>query len=740
MNRAEQILKREMRLSKKTKVRIGIAVSFFCILSVIFCFFIYRATKKTLNAMATQSITNISRLNKDSVSRAIDNRNTLMETLADRLGRKGIEEPQEILAELTDFRENYRFAKMGFLNKEGEVYLTDGSVMEASKLALPEDIWDGSSHITESRPFYVGDDYMSNTFSSPVIRDGQIQYVLVATCYSFYLTERMDTSYMDGKGHTFLLDAQGKVVLYPHHYNNEEYNELMEYISKTPEIRPKGVGDYYFVYGGERYFAHVEELGINDWFLLTCLRELDVFEEGRSIITAVYLVAGVLWLIIFLLIGVTVYSIHQNRADQVKKMYYDKLLGIPNRDALSLVYAKLPKQALTELYLSVFDIDRFKEFNYIYGDEKGDSLLKYIAQTLLEMDSELYLFRYVSDCFIALNTGKDREDLERKMDAALKRFGEDVEAGLMPPFDISAGIRKIRPAESLRFVISDALVARDGVKGNHLNSYAFYDEEIRQKRLSYMKLQSAFPTALRDGEIHVYYQPKVDMYTGEIIGVEALARWINKDGKMIVPGDFIPCLEASRQIIQLDEEILRQVCVQMREMEEEGLPVCPVSVNLSRVHLRNPGILPKIEEIIRSNQVDPAKLSFEITETVFFEDSIPLNAIVEYLHALGCRVEMDDYGVGVSGPNSLASNSFDAVKLDKSLTDGIDNEKVEDVIRSTVQMVRKWGMDILIEGVEEKEQAKRLMELGCFCAQGYYFYKPMPESKYRELLRRTSKR
>ncbi|MDO5142503.1 MAG: EAL domain-containing protein, partial [Eubacteriales bacterium] len=177
------------------------------------------------------------------------------------------------------------------------------------------------------------------------------------------------------------------------------------------------------------------------------------------------------------------------------------------------------------------------------------------------------------------------------------------------------------------------------------------------------------------------------------------------------------------------------VCRQMRSMIADKLPVRVVSVNLSRVHLRESGLLPKLEEIIRAHDIDPAMLSFEITESALYEDAIPLRSIVEHLHSLGCRVAMDDYGVGVSGPKSLTSYRFDTVKLDKSFVDDLYNPKVADLVRSTSYLVKKWGMRVVAEGVETKEQARKLVGLGCVYAQGFYYAKPMPEQEYRALLR-----
>ncbi|MDO5134723.1 MAG: EAL domain-containing protein [Eubacteriales bacterium] len=735
MNQTDRILKKELSLSRRDLIGIAIGMAAFYILSIVFCFGIYSSTKGIVSRQAARSITNISQLNKDSVSGSLMNLRALLETLSVRLEESEEEDGEAILRELEDFGRSFDLFKIGFMDQSRMAYFTDGTSLDASGLPVAEEVWDDQFHLTESHPPYSGGEYMVNTLSYPVCFGGELRYVLIANYYSIRLTERMNLSAMGGKGCTFLLNGQGGLAIYPRHYENEAYNALMEHINHNPEIIPTAGGDSTFSYKGRSYFAHFEELGINGWILMTCVRQADVFADARSIMWIVYASVGALWLCILLGLGYHFSYVRRTRLRRTKETFYDDLLNIPNKRALSVVYEKLPRQVLEQMYLVVFDIDKFKEFNYIYGSGSGDRLLEYIARVFQEVEPDSYLFRYMSDYFVALDVGKSHRDYERKLDAVLERFQRDREAGIIQPFGISGGVRRIQPGESLQLVISDALVARGTVKGSYLRSYAFYDEGIRNRRLSYMEMESSFSAALRGKEFQVYYQPKFDMRTGKIIGAEALARWIKPDGRIVSPGDFIPCLEASRQIIRLDEEILRQVCSQMKEMEREGLEVRRVSVNLSRIHLRNPGILEKIQDIIRRSGVDPSLLSFEVTETVLYEDSIPLKTIVDSLHAMGCKVEMDDYGVGVSGPNSLAKNSFDVVKLDKSLADGLGNERVEDVIRSTAFLARKWGMKILVEGVEEQSQADRLMELGCFYAQGFYYSRPLPEREYRALLK-----
>ncbi|MDO5142502.1 MAG: EAL domain-containing protein, partial [Eubacteriales bacterium] len=237
-------------------------------------------------------------------------------------------------------------------------------------------------------------------------------------------------------------------------------------------------------------------------------------------------------------------------------MYYDRLLDIGNMNALAAAYRHAPPETLDRMFAVVLDIDRFKEFNYIYGTDEGNHLLRYIADALQEEAPNASVFRYAFDYFILMEVFDDLESCERRVQQILSRFKRDIIAGTVPTFEISAGIRKVAADEPLQVVIDDALIARESVKGNVLQHYAVYNEVTRSDRLTNMALRSDLPGAIENKEIKIYYQPKYNMITGEIIGCEALSRWVRPDGTMIGPNVFIPCFEESHQITLLDEYVL----------------------------------------------------------------------------------------------------------------------------------------------------------------------------------------
>lgn len=733
----DRFLKDELGLSKAMKLGMTAIVAVIVLFSLFLGKSLYKTADDTVKNQAIKSITNISQLNKDAIKRELQNRQLLQQTIAQRIEKRGIDNIEEILQEMDDFDDVYDCYRMGVLDESHILYRTDGSASDVRNNEITELIWDDQPHICRSHFPADNNEYTVNLFSYPIIYDGNVKYVLCASYFSKDLTARMNINSLSGKGYTFLLDSDSEVVIFPYHYEDAQYTRLMRYLNDTPEIKPDRDGNCYFSYAGDSYYAHFEMLGINDWYLLTCAKEKDVFEETNIIMHNFMLNVGLLWMITLGAIVFIVYYVYKSRRKLKKTIYYDKLLNIGNENALEVVFSKLEPQLLETMYLSVIDVDKLKEFNYIYGDKGSDNLLKYIAKVFRYELPEGYLFRYKMDHFIVLVSVKNQAELERKIQRVQDRFLKDIEEGKIQPFDTSSGLRKLDLQIPISHQVNDAMIALEKIKGNHLLQHAYYDEEFIHKRMRYMEMESALLQALKNNEFHAFYQPKYDMLTGAIIGAEALVRWIKADGTIISPGEFIPCFETSRQIILLDEAMLKQVCMDMKNMQSEGIDVKPVSVNLSRVHLRYSEILPNIMAIIKESNIDPSKLSFEITESALLEESIPLRSIIDELHALGCRVDMDDYGIGASGPKSLASNCFDVVKLDKSFVDDIGDGKVEDVIEATIDLAKKWGMEILAEGIEEKYQVEKLVQLGCVKAQGFYYSRPLPMKEYKELLRKS---
>ncbi|MDO5141474.1 MAG: EAL domain-containing protein [Eubacteriales bacterium] len=739
----EKLLLKEFKAGKMMRMMLlGGAVLFVFLTTQVFGT-LYNSVQENVRQQAIDSVTNISELNAESIKQTIEERQNLIEALAIQLGDRPHSERQVYLDQMKVYAEIYRFRRLGLLFREDDklmLYMTNGGTVDATGSYPYEQAWGANPFLSESYFPLEGGTYTVNMFSYPVIKHGpqgeqRIHCVVVGLVPSWQMASRMNVSSIKGDSRTFLMNSSGRAVVRPRLYEDIGYKAMNDFIATEPTIHPRDQRDGYFDYDSQTWYVYYVPLELNDWFLMTCVPERSVFASADIILHRVLVGMGILWIMAAAGMLAISFVMYRSQRMLIRTSFYDELTGIGTGSVLPILLRTMRKAEYDKIYVVIFDVDKFKEFNYIYGEEQGDELLRYIVHATQQALPDEYLFRYLSDYFVILLHADDDDEVRRKMDRLVARFVQDAENGITPPFDISAGIQKPQPGVSLRRTIGDALTARRMVKGLQVQQYAFYDEDVREKRVNDLEMESDFSRALRENEFRVYYQPKYDMSSGHIIGAEALTRWVKQDGTIISPGAFIPCFEATRQIIRLDEAVLEQVCRDMKSMEDEGLPVKPVAVNLSRVHLRHHGILDKIETIIRESGVDPRKLSFEITESALYEDSQRLKKIVDALHDMGCTVDMDDYGVGMSSANALAANRFDMVKLDKSFVDDISDQRMAEVIRSTISLSKALGMEILAEGVEQKSQADTLVDWGCTRAQGFYYSPPVTAEKYRALLR-----
>ena len=244
-----------------------------------------------------------------------------------------------------------------------------------------------------------------------------------------------------------------------------------------------------------------------------------------------------------------------------------------------------------------------------------------------------------------------------------------------------------------------------------------------------------FPDAIKDEEFHVFYQPKVSLKNYTLVGAEALCRWFH-DGKIVPPCDFIPVLEQSGKICELDFYMLEHVCKDLRKWIDEGRRIVKVSVNLSRVHTGDEKLTEKLFGIIDKYSVPHEYIEIELVETTTDSNFTYLRKIVNDLHERGIHTSVDDFGIGYSSMNLIQELPWNVLKIDKSfLPDDANSDRKRFVmLKHLISLAQDLGLDCIVEGVETETQIKILKENGCFLAQGFYFDKPLPFEVFQEKL------
>lgn len=424
--------------------------------------------------------------------------------------------------------------------------------------------------------------------------------------------------------------------------------------------------------------------------------------------------------------------------EQNLKFYSEKdtLTALPNMRAFLQSAQVLIEEHPEEEYEIVrMDIERFRIISEMFGIDEGDKLLKFIAvkiQEYLDEEDEVAYCRIASDVFamcIPVHS-YSVDTMIQKLQKAVMEYPKNYEVVLsFGRYYVTKEDREQKvPVSNL---VDRAAAAQITIKGNYLQHVAVYDESIRKKEADEAMILSEMNHALENGEFQVYLQPKVNMQTGKIIGSEALVRWQHPGKGLISPAAFVPVFEKNGFIIEIDKYMIRNTCAIIRRWIDSGIPVYPVSVNLSRLNLYNKRIIQDIREYVEEYQIPREYISFEITESAFSGDNSYIKILAEKLQKEHFKVLMDDFGSGYSSLNTLKEIPVDVLKIDlKFLPAGENDEKANLIIKHVVEMAVDLDLMIIVEGVEREEQVEFLTKIGCKIAQGFYYYRPISFQEY----------
>lgn len=299
---------------------------------------------------------------------------------------------------------------------------------------------------------------------------------------------------------------------------------------------------------------------------------------------------------------------------------------------------------------------------------------------------------------------------------------------------MSYGVYTVEEREmELRQMEDRAAMARKTAKNSILGNIVFYKEQFKDSLYNRKFIEENMQTAITERQYLMYLQPKYSIAKNEIIGAEALVRWKHPERGMIYPDQFIPIIEENGFIRKVDYYIWEEACRFIRRCRDEGFAECPVSVNVSRAHLRDDECILILDDMIKKTGIPRKLLEMEITETV---DDQQVSSKAFQLKEEGFTLLMDDFGSGYSSLNILLETPFDVIKLDKKFMENMMlSSKGRMILEQVVSMANKLGLGLLAEGVETKEQVELLQNIGCDQVQGYYYAKPMAAEDFFELLK-----
>ena len=420
----------------------------------------------------------------------------------------------------------------------------------------------------------------------------------------------------------------------------------------------------------------------------------------------------------------------QNILSLYKHEYQDALTGGYNRCGfIRRVENVLYNVASSKDYvLMFFDIKNFKATNELFGTDGGDGVLKEFYARINAIFQPEVSGRLDADHFICL-AKRDSIDLDT-LPAKLK-INVQLNGRSMKLYGY-CGIYNLEEDDvNVSAMIDRAKLAEESILSDHVQPFAVFDDSMRRLYVDQMELMSEYETAIANEEFKVYYQPVVEATSGNLISAEALVRWVHPQRGLVSPAAFIPALENGGHISKLDWFIADRVSKVDQRCYAEGIPVVPVSVNLSWMDFYDEEMLQRLVELLKSDAIKKGDIRLEITETSYAALESDREKILEEFHLSGAKILLDDFGSGFSSFGMLKRYNFDFLKLDMTFTRQIETSpKVCTIINGIIQMVHHLGIKVIAEGAETEAQVKFLRENDCDYIQGYYFSKPLPEADF----------
>lgn len=382
------------------------------------------------------------------------------------------------------------------------------------------------------------------------------------------------------------------------------------------------------------------------------------------------------------------------------------------------------------------DLEHFKLYNDWYGWDSGDKYLVDVATRLNGVVTVLKGFAgYMGGDNFAIFIKHKPEFIQHMIDE-IDDFirADERRSGFLPNMGFYFLEKDEHATASTMY--DRAVLALNTVKGNYGKRYAIYDNSMIQEIDREMSILTDAKKGIEEKEFVLYMQPQIHVPTGKITGAETLVRWKSKDKGMISPGLFIPVLEKNGFITNLDKYIWEEVCIWQRSRLDRGLPLLPVSVNVSRVDAYSIDLVEFFKALTTKYDIPRYCIKIEITESTYAENDAKIGQIADDLRSVGFSVYLDDFGSGYSSLNMLKNVYVDALKIDMQFLDMNETNarKGESIMESVINMARILRIPIIVEGAETERQIHSLTNMGCQYVQGFYYYKPMPLEEFEALL------
>lgn len=443
-------------------------------------------------------------------------------------------------------------------------------------------------------------------------------------------------------------------------------------------------------------------------------------------------------------VSVFVFSDISERVEQKKHLTrmanYDHLTGLPNRRLFTerLQQQLEASQDGSQWALIYLDLDRFKGINDSLGHHCGDILLKEVASRFTScLRPQDFIARIGGDEFVVIVSNFDSNSV---ITEACKSLIVEVEKPLTLNereffVSLSAGISRY-PEDGVdeNLLLQKADAAMYSCKGKGGSSFAFYTDDMDKKSATNLRLESDMRRAVNSNEFTTFYQPKVELSSGSLLGFEALVRWHNPVKGLILPGVFIDAAERTGVINKIGLMVLHNACQQLQRWQEKGVSNLTIAINVSPQQLAQGDFITQVKSVINFYSFRPSLLEFEVTEGMLMQDMADSITKLEMLKQMGHSISVDDFGTGYSSLSYLKKLPIDTLKIDQSfITDVLSNTEQRNIVRTIVELAKILDLKLIAEGVETRDVHDYLLSIGCNIGQGFWYGRPMTPKDLDEL-------
>ena len=642
---------------------------------------------------------------------------------------------------------------LGVVDRNGLMRLSSGGSVDLSEVQAVQRALTGAQSLSGcvSSPVDGSDIFL---YCVPMSGDNGVVGAVVASMSAAQFRELLNVGSFNQEGYTQIVDANGSFLIDSQNKNAvKNPTNLFQTLERqcrldrgytVTGIQNKIEGGmpgvlYYRSEDGIHKVMNYQPLAREGWYLLSVVPTKETEDQWNSFILLAIAINISIVLLFAGLICLIIQMQKKNRRRLENIAFVDPVTGGMNRTRFEMEAQGLIEKAEADTYALIsLDIQKFKLINDAFGSSMGNKTLKYVHDVIQRhLKPGEIVSRISADTYDVLMKNRPQEEFLswlKELVEEINVFNEDLTDKYFLP--IYAGVYVIREKGLHMITMQDrANVARKNnkqINETKLYSCVFYSDMERVRMIREKEITNRMQTALENREFVVYLQPKMDIETNTVSGAEALVRWQDPEKGLLQPGEFIPVFEKNGFIVKLDLFVFEEVCRLLRRWIDQGIDPIPISVNLSRVHLKNPDFLNQFRKISEQYQIPPQLLEIELTETVVFENLEFLIHVIEQIHDMGFRCSLDDFGSGYSSLNMLKDVPVDVLKLDRAFFQEKKSnaQRGKCVIENVIELARKLDMDTVSEGVETMHQVEFLREAKCHMVQGYVFSRPITISDF----------